>query len=123
MAQLVARLVRIEEVRSSNLLSSTNKKAPLTCDNAGERGFFVPQNWAGNRHRASNVHQTLTRTRSVHRRKIYDGPMQIIGTLETIETGAIETTTAECLDYHEGFEAMRRIVPEGDRLLSVIVER
>ena len=49
--------------------------------------------------------------------------MIIKATLETIETGAVETTTVECQDYTAGFEQLRRTVPEGMRLLSVRSER
>ena len=48
--------------------------------------------------------------------------MKITGTLETVETGAIEQTESECTDYRQGFDAMRRMLPEGVRLLSVRVE-
>ncbi|MCC9068781.1 hypothetical protein [Arthrobacter cryoconiti] len=47
--------------------------------------------------------------------------MIITGTLENIETGAIETTTLDCEDYAAGFAAMRRTLPEGVRLISVLV--
>ncbi|WP_170133232.1 hypothetical protein [Arthrobacter livingstonensis] len=49
--------------------------------------------------------------------------MRIIGTLETIETCAIEQTEAACCDYQQGFDAMRRLLPDGVRLLSVRIER
>lgn len=49
--------------------------------------------------------------------------MTIIAILETIEGGAIETTTVECQDYATGFEQLRRTVPEGMRLLSVLPVR
>jgi hypothetical protein len=49
--------------------------------------------------------------------------MKIFGTLETIETGTIEQTESECSDYRQGFDAMRRLLPDGVRLLSVRVER
>ena len=49
--------------------------------------------------------------------------MRIIGTLETIETGAVEQTESACSDYQQGIDAMRRLLPEGVRLLSVRVER
>lgn len=49
--------------------------------------------------------------------------MTIIGTLETIETGALELTTSECQNYATGLAAMRRTLPEGMRLLNVRVER
>ncbi len=49
--------------------------------------------------------------------------MKITGILETIETGAIEQTESECADYRQGFDAMRRLLPEGVRLLSVRVQR
>lgn len=48
--------------------------------------------------------------------------MKIIGTLETIETGSTEQTESECADYRHGFEAMRRMLPESVRLISVRVE-
>lgn len=43
--------------------------------------------------------------------------------LETIETGAIEQTESAGSDYQHGFDAMRRLLPDGVRLLSVRVER
>ncbi|WP_218714208.1 hypothetical protein [Arthrobacter sp. BF1] len=49
--------------------------------------------------------------------------MKIIGTLETIETGTIEQTESECPVYRQGFNAMRRLLPDGVRLNSVHVER
>ncbi|WP_181034069.1 hypothetical protein [Arthrobacter sp. GMC3] len=54
--------------------------------------------------------------------------MKIIGAIETIQadplvTGPIEETAVECEDYHEGFAAMRRTLPEGQRILSIRVER
>ena len=49
--------------------------------------------------------------------------MRIIGTLETVETGVIEQTESECADYRQGYDAMRRLLPEGVRLLSVRVEQ
>ncbi|NVN00855.1 hypothetical protein [Arthrobacter sp. SDTb3-6] len=49
--------------------------------------------------------------------------MKIIGALETIETGAIERTESECTDYRHGIDALRRLLPDGVRLLSVRVER
>lgn len=49
--------------------------------------------------------------------------MIITGTLESIDTSAIETTTSECQNYASGFAAMRRTLPEGVRLLNVRVER
>lgn len=49
--------------------------------------------------------------------------MKIIGTLETIATGTTEQMESECADYRHGFEAMRRMLPEGVRLTSVRVER
>lgn len=49
--------------------------------------------------------------------------MIITAMLETIETGAIETTTVECQDYTAGFEQLKRTLPEGTRLLSVRPER
>ena len=52
----------------------------------------------------------------------YHGVMKIIGILETIETGAVEEIESECVDYRHGFEALRRLLPEGIRLLSVRVE-
>ena len=52
----------------------------------------------------------------------YHGVIKIIGILETIETGAIEQTESECADYRLGFDAMRRLLPEGVRLLSVRLE-
>lgn len=49
--------------------------------------------------------------------------MTITATLETIETGSIETMTVECQDYTAGFEQLKRTLPEGMRLLSVRPER
>lgn len=49
--------------------------------------------------------------------------MIINAMLETIETGAVETTTVECQDYTSGFEQLKRTLPEGGRLLSVRPER
>lgn len=49
--------------------------------------------------------------------------MQIIGILETIDTGVIEITTVDCQDYREGVGAIRRTLPEGVQLLSVRCER
>lgn len=53
----------------------------------------------------------------------YGYPMIINAMLETIETGAVETTTVECQDYTSGFEQLKRTLPEGGRLLSVRPER
>ena len=53
----------------------------------------------------------------------YHMGMKIIGIVETIETGAIEPTESDCTDYRHGFEAMRRMLPEGVRLISVRAER
>ncbi|MCQ9165461.1 hypothetical protein [Arthrobacter sp. STN4] len=47
--------------------------------------------------------------------------MKIIGTLEHIESGAIEQTEVEAADYQAGLDAMRRTLPDGLRLLSVRV--
>ncbi len=49
--------------------------------------------------------------------------MKIIGILETIETGVTEQTESECADYRQGFEAMKRMLPEGVRLIGVRAER
>lgn len=49
--------------------------------------------------------------------------MIIKAMLQTIETGTIETTMVECQDYTAGFEQLRRTIPEGSRLLSVLPER
>jgi len=49
--------------------------------------------------------------------------VKIIGTLETIETGAIEQTESECSDYRQIFDAILRMLPEGVGLPSVRVER
>ncbi|WP_181034306.1 hypothetical protein [Arthrobacter sp. GMC3] len=49
--------------------------------------------------------------------------MIITATSETIETGELETTTVECQDYTFGFEQLRRMLPEGVRLLSVLPQR
>lgn len=49
--------------------------------------------------------------------------MTITAILETVETGAVETTTVECQDYTSGFEQLKRTLPEGMRLLSVRPER
>lgn len=40
-AQLVERFVRIEEVRSSNLLSSTDKTPDRTPESVSDRAFFI----------------------------------------------------------------------------------
>lgn len=49
--------------------------------------------------------------------------MTIHGTLQNIETGALEVTQVECAEYQPGYDQMVRTVPEGMRLLSVIVDR
>lgn len=49
--------------------------------------------------------------------------MTMTATLETIETGAVETTTVECQDYTSGFEQLKRTLPEGVRLLSLLPVR
>ncbi|WP_181034120.1 hypothetical protein [Arthrobacter sp. GMC3] len=54
--------------------------------------------------------------------------MIITATIETIQedplvTGPLEDTTVECQDYHEGFAAMQRTLPEGQRILNVRVQR
>lgn len=49
--------------------------------------------------------------------------MKIIGTLENVDTGAIELTESESADYRQGFDVMQRLLQEGFRLLSVQVER
>lgn len=44
--------------------------------------------------------------------------------METIETGAIEQTEPEwTTDYRQGYDAIRWLLPEGVRLISVRVER
>lgn len=53
----------------------------------------------------------------------YSWAMKIIGTLETVATGDTEQMESECPDYRHGFEAMRRMLPEGVRLISVRAER
>ncbi len=59
----------------------------------------------------------------IYGRFAYPWSMKIIGTLETIETGTIEQTESECPVYRQGFNAMRRLLPDGVRLNSVHVER
>ncbi|WP_170835468.1 hypothetical protein [Arthrobacter alpinus] len=49
--------------------------------------------------------------------------MIITAMFETIETGAIETTTVECQNYTQGFEQLKRTMPERARLVSVRPER
>lgn len=49
--------------------------------------------------------------------------MTITATLETIEGGAIDTTTVECQDYDAGYAQLQRTLPEGVRILSVLVDR
>lgn len=49
--------------------------------------------------------------------------MIIHGTLQNIETGALEVTQVECEVYQAGYDQMLRTVPEGMRLLHVIVDR
>ena len=49
--------------------------------------------------------------------------MIIHATLETIEGGSIAVTQLDCKDYHAGFEQLRATVPEGQRLISVRVDR
>lgn len=49
--------------------------------------------------------------------------MIITATLETIETGAVETTTVECQNYTDGFAQLQRTLPAGVRLLSVLPQR
>lgn len=44
--------------------------------------------------------------------------MTITATLETIETTAVE-----CQDYAAGYAQLQRTLPEGVRVLSVIVDR
>ena len=49
--------------------------------------------------------------------------MIITATLENIETKEVETTTVECQDYTAGFEQLKRTLPDGVRLLSVLPQR
>jgi len=42
--------------------------------------------------------------------------MKIIGIVETIEIGAIDHTESDCADYKSGFDAMRRLLPDGVRV-------
>lgn len=49
--------------------------------------------------------------------------MIITAILETIGTGELDTTTVECQDYTAGFEQLRRMVPEGVRLLNFRTQR
>ncbi|MGO4382636.1 hypothetical protein [Specibacter sp. RAF43] len=49
--------------------------------------------------------------------------MIIIVTLEEITSGGISETEMECTVFLEGFEALKRTLAEGVRLLSVRVER
>lgn len=53
----------------------------------------------------------------------YNQFMTITATLETIETGTIESSTVECQDYASGYSQLQRTLPEGVRMLSVRVER
>lgn len=72
------------------------------------------------------IHEKSMRCRTDIEHKsqdIYPWIMKIIGILETVETGAIERTESECTNYRQGFEAMRRMLRVGVRLLSVSVER
>lgn len=49
--------------------------------------------------------------------------MKIFGTLEHIESGAIEQTEVDAADYQAGLDAIRRTLQERVRLLSVRIER
>lgn len=52
--------------------------------------------------------------------------MKVIGiveTVETVETGELQQTEPDCIDYGRGYDFMRRLLPDGVRLLSVRVER
>lgn len=49
--------------------------------------------------------------------------MILNATLETTETGVFATTELECKDYYAGFQQLRTNVPEGQRLISVRVQR
>ena len=49
--------------------------------------------------------------------------MTITATLETIETGAVDSATVDCEDYASGYGQLQRTLPEGVRMLSVRVER
>lgn len=49
--------------------------------------------------------------------------MTITATLENIDTKAIETTQVECQDYDAGYAQLQRTLPEGMRILSVLVDR
>lgn len=53
----------------------------------------------------------------------YNQGMTITATLETIETGTIESSTVECQDYPSGYGQLQRTLPDGVRMLSVRVER
>jgi hypothetical protein len=48
--------------------------------------------------------------------------VKVIGTLEHIESGAIEQTEVDAADYQSGLDAMRRTLPEGVRLLRAGIE-
>ena len=49
--------------------------------------------------------------------------MIITATLENIATREVETTTVECQNYTAGFEQLKRTLPEGVRLISVLPQR
>lgn len=49
--------------------------------------------------------------------------MIIIATLETIDGNTLATTEAEAKDYAAGFAQLRNDVPEGQRIISVRVQR
>ena len=49
--------------------------------------------------------------------------MTITATLETVDGGSIETTAVECQDYAAGYAQLQRTLPEGVRILSVLVDR
>lgn len=53
----------------------------------------------------------------------YCYPMIITALLQSLEGGAVESTTVECQDYTQGFEQLKRTLPERMRLLSVRPER
>ncbi len=51
----------------------------------------------------------------------YRDGMKIVGILETTQSGVLEQLESGCSEYWRGFDAMRRMVPEGVLLLSVRV--
>jgi hypothetical protein len=49
--------------------------------------------------------------------------MKMIGFLRALESGTLETTVVECVDYAAGIEAIGLLVPEGYLLVGMMVDR